>query len=227
MKKLFLTGVAVLFLATGTAHADVSLSPTDPLIGSWCDGKLLTRGTCDTFIEQSGYAGVETACMFLEIKRIRNGIEAFSKCTAESLDRLLYYENVRLQIIDKRLKFELLKEYNYKIIQIDTGDTHRSMCVRVQPTPDGYLNVRQLPGMNFKIVGKLIPGQSVSIDVQTGEWTHVRGGCDKGASEGWVYSKYVIDKNESGPEEDDTPISQTSPYKIIPGATVIPGLPLK
>src|SRR5262245_11645710 len=183
MKKLFLTGVAVLAVLTASAaHADTTLSPTHPLIGNWCetkDSKLLRReAQCDTVITKDGYGGVEDSCTFLEIKRIRNGIEAFSRCTADSLDKPIYYENVRFQIIGKRLKFEILKKYNFKTARIDTRDTHRSMCVVVQPTPDGYLNVRQGPGMNFEPIAKLVPGQRILVDVRTDEWTHLIGVCD-------------------------------------------------
>src|SRR5262249_51468529 len=101
--RFFIAGIAVLFLATGTAHADATLSPIHPLIGNWCDIKdsnLLKRGPqCDTIITKNGYDGVEDSCTFLEIKHVHNGIEALSKCSADSLDKPLYYENVRIQII--------------------------------------------------------------------------------------------------------------------------------
>jgi hypothetical protein len=106
VKKLLLTSIAALFLATGTAHADALLSLTDPLIGNWCephapeDKGLFNRGPeCDTVITRDGYGGVEGSCTFLEIKRIRKGIEAFSKCTAENLNKPLFCENVRFQIM--------------------------------------------------------------------------------------------------------------------------------
>jgi hypothetical protein len=198
MRTLLLAGVAALSVLTASAaHADATLSPTDPLIGSWCDvkdSKLLKRGTCDTTIDRTGYGGVEDSCTFLEIKKIPNGIEAFSKCSADSLDKPLYYEKVTFQIIDKFLKIETLKEYTFKVTQIDTGDTHDNMCVEVQPTPDGYLNLRQGPGMNFKVKAKLLSGQRILVDVQTAEWTHVRRICDeKEDLEGWVYTKYIKD----------------------------------
>jgi hypothetical protein len=201
--RALITGVAALFLATGTAHAGVLLSPTDPLIGSWCeikDSKLLKRGPkCDTIITKSGYNGVEDSCAFVEIKRIPNGIEALSDCISEDVHLWgFHYENVRFQIIGKRLKIETLKTYSFKTTQIDTGDTHRSMCVEVQPTPNGYLNVRQGPGMNFKPIAKLVPGQRILVDFQTDEWTHMRSICnEKGDLDGWVYTKYVTEKPES------------------------------
>ena len=198
MKKLLLTSIAALFLATGTAHADATLSPTHPLIGNWCETEgstLLKRGPeCDTAITKNGYGGVDSDCTFLEIKPIRNGIEASSRCSMDTTDRALYYEHVRVQIVGKRLKFETLTDYTFKATQIETGDTHRSMCVAVQPTPDGYLNVRQGPGMNFKPIAKLVPGQRISVDVQTDEWTHLTRICDeKEDLDGWVYNKYVKD----------------------------------
>jgi hypothetical protein len=187
MRKLLLTGIAVLFLATGTAYADASLSPTDPLIGGWCEtnnGTLLKRGSCDSLvIEQSGYYGVESSCRFLELKRIRNGIEAYSEC---SDDRGLSYENVTLQILGNRLKF---KELTYSAKKQDQS------CFSVQPTSDGYLNLREGPGMGFKIKAKLNIGEHLYVDAKTDEWAHTTNVAERrsaaGLVHGWVYSKYV------------------------------------
>jgi hypothetical protein len=195
--KLLLAGTIALLASS--ARADVALSPTDPLIGNWCEIKgsttLLKRGpSCDTVISKDGYGGVETSCTFLEIKRIPGGIEAFLKCSAESLNEPLWYERTKFQIVRNRLKIELVKEYKFKLKQIDTGDTHDHECVEVQPTPDGFLNLRQGPGMNFKVIAKLLSYQRISVDKRTDKWTHVRAGCgDDAADEGWVYNEYISD----------------------------------
>ena len=79
MKKTFLTGVAVLFLATGTAHAD---ELPDKFIGEWCyadgdvwEGAIHDHGPCtekDKFGEeytvQKDYAdGVNVRYVFDKI----------------------------------------------------------------------------------------------------------------------------------------------------------------
>ena len=187
MKKLLLPGVAALFLATGT---DVTLSPTDPLIGGWCEVKnstLLKRGSCDFIIEQWSYSGVEETCTFLEIKRIRNGIEAYSECSGDSLPN---YQVVKatLQIFGNRLKYQELAKYSAK-------KQEQESCVSVQPTPDGYLNLREGPGMRFKVKAKLNIGEHLVIDAKTEEWAHTTNVAERRSSagkvSGWVYSKYV------------------------------------
>ena len=159
-------------LAT-SARAEVALSPTDPLIGSWCgvnDSTILKRGsgpTCETTaISKEGYGGEEHSCTFLEIKRKPGGIEAFSKCSVVD-SAPLYYERMKFQIVKGRLKIEVIKQYEFKVKQIDTGDTHDHECVEVQPTPDGFLNLRQGPGMDFKVIAKLLPYQRISVDKRT------------------------------------------------------------
>jgi SH3 domain-containing protein len=191
LKRLLLTGVAALLMAT-SAHADVSLSPTDPLIGGWCEtnnSKLLKRGSCSSLVvEQSGYSGEENSCMFLEIKRIRNGIEAYSECSAESLVQNYYFETTVFQIVDKRLKVQDLTTYPAK-------KQKETSCVSVLPTPDGYLNLREGPGMEFKVKAKLTIGEYLKIDASSGEWIHTINAVERqsaaGIVSGWVYSKYV------------------------------------
>jgi hypothetical protein len=194
MTKIFLAGIAALLMAT-SAHADMTLPPTDPLIGGWCDVKgttLLKRGSCDFTIEQSGYSGVDDSCTFFEIKRIHNGIEAFSECYNEgTVDNHFRYEKVTFRLIGgKRLKIDTIAAR--KIKTVETGDADRTVCLRVEPTPDGYLNLRQGPGMNFKVKAKLLPGQRILVDYQTDEWIHMRRVCDSSEQlSGWVFRKYV------------------------------------
>jgi hypothetical protein len=191
MKKVLLAGVTVLFLATGTAHADVTLSPTDPLIGGWCDvknSKLFKRGSCDFIIEQSSFSGVEETCTFLEIKRVRNGIEAYSECSNDGVLPYDYrYVKATFQIFGSRLKYQELATHSAK--------KHEASCVSVKPTPDGYLNLREGPGMGFKIKAKLTIGEHLVIDAKTDEWTHTTNVAERRSSagmvSGWVYSKYV------------------------------------
>jgi hypothetical protein len=180
-----------LLMATSGAHADATLRPTDPLIGGWCEvehSALLKRGSCDNLvIEQSSYSGVEETCAFLEIKRIRDGIEAHVECSNDGVLPYAYrFAKVTFQIVGNRLKSRELATHSA---------IKQASCVTVQPTPDGYLNLRDGPGMTFKVKAKLIIGEHLEVDARTDEWTHTtnvaerRG--DAGKVSGWVYSKYV------------------------------------
>jgi len=201
MKKLLLTIAVLPVFATSAAHAAVVLSPTDPLIGNWCephvpeDHGMYYRGSeCDLVINREGFDGVDTSCIFLEIKKIRNGVEAFSECTTDvGGNSILYsYEKVTFQITGKRLQARFITMHKAETKRVDTGDTHKTMCVEIKPTPDGFLNLRQGPGMKFKVTAKLLSGQRVMVDYQTDEWIHVRSGCSIPVDpNGWVYRKYV------------------------------------
>jgi hypothetical protein len=191
--RTLIVGIAALFLATGTAHADATLSPIDPLIGGWCEiknGTLLKRGPCDyVTIEQSGYYGVETTCTFLEVKRIRNGIEALSECFSDSSPPYNYrFEKVTLQILGNRLKYQAFVTHH-------SAKKQEVSCVSVQPTPNGYLNLREGPRMGFKVRAKLNIGEHLEVDAKTDEWTHTTNVAERrsaaGKVNGWVYSKYV------------------------------------
>src|SRR6516225_7587566 len=82
--------------------------------------------------------------------------------------------------------------------------------------PNGYLNVRQGPGMNFKPIAKLVSGQRILVDMQTDEWTHLMRICDeKEDLDGWVYSKYVKDIDGSNINTLLPPQTEISPKTAI------------
>jgi hypothetical protein len=65
----------------------------------------LKRGSCSSLIVTSnGYEGEESSCNFLEVQRIKNGIEAFVDCDDGHGQHSS--ERVTLQIFRNRLKFE-------------------------------------------------------------------------------------------------------------------------
>jgi len=64
-----------------------------------------------------------------------------------------------------------------------------TFCVSVKETPTGFLNLREGPGMKFKVKAKLNIGDYLEADAQNKEWTRV---TDKtGGVSGWVYSRYI------------------------------------
>lgn len=56
----------------------------------------------------------------------------------------------------------------------------------------GYLNVREAPGSNGKIIGKLQQNSACEVLETEGEWSHIT----SGGIEGYVHNRYIL----SGPE---------------------------
>ena len=53
---------------------------------------------------------------------------------------------------------------------------------------EGYLNVRETPGSNGKIIGKLQKNSACEILSEEGEWDHIR----SGGLEGYIHNQYVL-----------------------------------
>ena len=53
---------------------------------------------------------------------------------------------------------------------IPMGET---FCVSVKETPTGFLNLREGPGMKFKVKAKLNIGDYLEANAQNKEWTRV------------------------------------------------------
>jgi hypothetical protein len=78
--------------------------------------------------------------------------------------------------------------------------------------------------MKFKVIAKLLPHQKVTVDKQTDEWTHVRGGCGESeVPEGWVYTKYVREPDGSDIKTLPPPkeVEEPEPKCDIPGCDLI------
>lgn len=60
----------------------------------------------------------------------------------------------------------------------------------------GYLNVRETPGANGKIIGKLQQNSACEILDTEGEWSHIT----SGGIEGYVHNRYVLSGNEARQE---------------------------
>lgn len=58
---------------------------------------------------------------------------------------------------------------------------------------EGYLNVREAPGSNGKIIGKLQQNSACDVIGQEGEWLHIR----SGGIEGFIHSQYVVRGDEA------------------------------
>lgn len=71
---------------------------------------------------------------------------------------------------------------------LDRAKTMRGNVKYVQPTSDGFLNLRQGPATKYRIKGELYTGEEVSVIGRSGNWTKVR---SRKFGLGWVYSKYI------------------------------------
>lgn len=60
----------------------------------------------------------------------------------------------------------------------------------------GYLNVRESPGSNGKIIGKLQQNSACEVLETEGEWSHIT----SGGIEGYVHNRYVLSGNEARQE---------------------------
>jgi hypothetical protein len=220
MREYLLVATIALALVTVTAAlpatAQTKLPNNDPLIGSWCNKSgQYKRGSCfdvpDGYltISQDGYGGHEVSCTFLEVKRIPDGVEAYSECLAGSLYQ---FDRVTLQISGKQLRYK-------DIATTHTAEQTETFCVSVQETPDGYLNLREGPGMKFKAKAKLVFGDYLEADAKNKEWTHVTSvtRMEKGGRkvDGWVYSKYVQKfACENEPYENPPKVGLTIPLTV-------------
>src|SRR6516165_9960937 len=159
---LLLGSVAALsVLCASAAHADATLPPTDALIGNWCETKadsgMFKRGTCKEnqewerlTIVREGYEFWEWGCTFLDVKRTPNGFEAYSEC---GFGESYSFEKVVFELADKQLKYRRISsgyDAEWPERQYD--------CAMVRDeVPAGYLNLREGPGMSFRVRAKLIP----------------------------------------------------------------------
>ena len=97
-----------------------------------------------------------------------------------------------------------------------------SITARVNLT-DARLNVRSGPGVEFRIVGRLMPESSTSLAARTesGEWLLV----DAGDVVGWVNANYIEPEDaleglpvQSGPASKDGSTTATQPTAVAPQA---------
>jgi hypothetical protein len=192
MKKLLLASVAALLvLTTVSALAAPTLSPTDPLIGDWClvpkKKDTYKRGSCgDVTIYRDGPRWSESGCTFIDIKRIPNGIDALMSCPGEPDSKSMWVERSTYQIVNGRLQV--------KTILTETAEWVDTYCVTVNKTPAGYLNLREGPGMAFRVKAKLNIFTHLKVDAQNDDWAHVTHVEEAGEwfrTDGWVYTKYV------------------------------------
>lgn len=83
-------------------------------------------------------------------------------------------------------------------------------CAVVTKTPDGFLNLREGPGVQFRVRGKLRPGDILQVDTascfksyagpgpnarftcaERGDWTHVVEAGRAHLFNGWISTKWI------------------------------------
>jgi len=203
-RKLFLTSIATLFLATGTAHADAL--PKE-MLGEWCRIRNLSgreiyeryNSECTNIkltFKRNSYRGVYGegfGCDFKKIVRLPNGSYFVrAECGGEggmgNEDMIFQIEEKRLVIITTTIRF----------------------CVSViKPPPDvvqdpefdpkSWLGLREKPDMRSRITFRLGDNEHLEADAVRGDWTHIsnvirlseRAHEEAKIVQGWVRSKYV------------------------------------
>ena len=73
------------------------------------------------------------------------------------------------------------------------------------------VNLREGPGMNFKVAGSVTKGTSLSILEEKGEWLHIRIGEGKGA---WVYKSAISEDGPKSQSQASPPAQKPKPAKV-------------
>jgi hypothetical protein len=73
------------------------------------------------------------------------------------------------------------------------------------------VNLREGPGMNFKVVGSITKGTSLSILEEKGQWLHIRIGEGK---EAWIYKSAISEDGPRSPSQDSPPAQKPKPAKV-------------
>jgi SH3 domain-containing protein len=175
---------------------------------------MFKRGTCKEnqewerlTIVREGYEFWEWGCTFLDVKRTPSGFEAYSEC---GFGESYSFEKVVFELADKQLKYRRISsgyDAEWPERQYD--------CAMVRDeVPAGYLNLREGPGMSFRVRAKLIPQRKnfkPGAETKGGEWVRVT--QENGKLEGWVYKKYLEEA--------------TCPSALSPAAVPGPELPAR
>jgi hypothetical protein len=73
------------------------------------------------------------------------------------------------------------------------------------------VNLREGPGMNFKVVGNITKGTPLSILEEKGQWLHVGMGAGK---EAWVYRSALSEDESRSQPQDSPPAQKPKPAKV-------------
>ena len=114
--RAFMTGIAALFLATGTAHATNKLPSNSPLLGDWCwinDVRYnmeLTRCTADNegdltqmTINPDGNETHSSGCTYSKVEREGGRYRLHASCDRSTGPAISFEEDWELWIVGKTL----------------------------------------------------------------------------------------------------------------------------
>jgi hypothetical protein len=73
------------------------------------------------------------------------------------------------------------------------------------------VNLREGPGMNFKVVGNITKGTSLSILEEKGQWLRIRIGEGK---EAWIYRSAISEDGPKSQSQDSPPVQKPRPAKV-------------
>src|SRR5262249_40657131 len=196
MKKLLLSGIAALFLATGAAHGDTLPSK---MLGKWCQvttqkhRQTYKRGACGINLRRDGYeTGEDYSCDFKKIKRLPNGSYFIrAECGGEGY---IGNEDMVFQIVDDKLEI-IITTIRFCVSVIEPPP---NVVEDPEYDPNAWLALRQGPGAQFKITTKLKDGDDLDADIIKEDWMHITNvprlnmeADNPKIVQGWVRSKYV------------------------------------
>jgi len=204
--NLFLSVAMTALLIGGAARGEVTLARDSTLVGNWCAIKLDTkklnsgwfkRGECGKddgdekrlSISRRGFEYLKLGCQFIDKKPLENGIEVLAEC---SVGDDYQFTRFAVEFITK----DQIQTWILKTIYQATPIWEKATCFTVKKdVPLGYLNLREGPGMEFKVRDKLAPRQdqlAAMVQTKDGKWARViRENGDKVAMEGWVYQDFL------------------------------------
>jgi hypothetical protein len=212
MTKPFLTSVAVLFLATGTAHADDKLPKN--MLGMWCISNIHLAETKDVYfrapkhcndmtdgitIDQAGYVDDSAAeafsCLVDEVKQTgRDTYLVRTQCTEKIITangemlqgtKLGFVGSEELQLAKGLLFKKQVARANIICATVDPP-ANDGTDARWGKGVSGYLNVREKPDAKSKIVDG-IRAYSIAYfdnDSPVKGWKHIYHVTAEGFEEG-------------------------------------------
>jgi hypothetical protein len=231
IKRLFLTGVAALFLATGIAHANDKLP--EYMLGRWCSSPFVGTKTQEVYfrpdqnspgkttcsdltdginIDQKGYVDESPAdnaddCVFDNINRRNNDTYLIhARCKEGDSNKPSFEGDEEFQLVNGLLFKKRMRTAHAQHTKDD--------CAVVLKTPDGFLALRERPTTKSRMKFKLTQGDFLYTkecdDLVCGGrkgWTHIQQPMGVEYNVGWVYNKYIqkFDCPDSPEPKQDIP----------------------
>jgi hypothetical protein len=197
MKKMLLSGIAALFLATGTAHADTL--PKE-MLGHWCQNstdtkdfrRVYDRKNCHDsdgrlLVKPNDFEEWESGCDFKNITRLPNNSYFIRAECSGNEDMILQIIDNQLMIVDTTIRF-----------CVAVIEPPENVTTDPEFDPKSWLGLREKPDTKSRVTFRLGDKEYLEADEVKGDWTHiskVNRLSESRVIQGWVRSKYVQKMN--------------------------------